>query len=321
MESELHKRAKARIAATIGHGIPLIRRFCRHCAQPVEALLPRRITYAREEVRLASGRIVDVGLFDDQGQLVAAVEIYASNSVDPPKARSLAAEGVPCAELRADEAARDPMTWIPRPQLTRPVCCQVCAQSQRLCAAAGLPQWINQLCGARSRLLRRGRELRLVSDRFDVVVAWLAETPVDFGARDRPSPPLGLPSYSRFYLELCDALHRWGGEISPDLDRGWTGRFDPSPSRWTELRRVALETRQPVPAKGSRYWAEVARCRRCDEQMLTYGWRDHGAMLASEPPNPIPSTIQNRQRWVNVCPRCDTGQADTHGYRHSARRQ
>jgi len=81
------------------------------------------------EVRTPTGRVVDVGLFDEAGDLVAAIEIVVTHEVSPQKEADLLADGLPLAELRAEDVLKDPLVWRPRPSRARPVHCVTCEPS------------------------------------------------------------------------------------------------------------------------------------------------------------------------------------------------
>lgn len=129
MESALHQRAKERIVEAVASGRVRVKRLCKSCGSALYKPLPPRIVAARIEARTDTGRLVDVGLLDDAGTLVAAVEIFVSHGVQADKQADLRTDGLPVAELRADDVLTDPFTWAPRPSLARPVHCASCDPS------------------------------------------------------------------------------------------------------------------------------------------------------------------------------------------------
>lgn len=97
-EGDAHRAAKARIVAQIRDGQPVMaQETCRNCGGLVQRSLPAH--NAAEEVTLASGRRVDVGLYDEANTLIAAIEILFSHEVDQAKAHAL--RRLPWCEVRA----------------------------------------------------------------------------------------------------------------------------------------------------------------------------------------------------------------------------
>lgn len=85
------------------------------------------------------------------------------------------------------------------------------------------------------------------------------------------------------------------------------------------LERISRDAEQPVPDRGSPYWAEPFTCWNCKARMLVYSWNQHGWMTDTPPPEPRPSTVRYRYSrtadgsyWVNVCPRCESIQGDNY---------
>jgi Competence protein CoiA-like family len=108
-ETALHAAAKQLVAAAVdehvlGSGPSPV--FVRRCAAACDATcrqeLPRKVGGARLEARLASGRVVDVGLFARAAPalFVAAIEIHVTHAVDDDKALDVE---VPWIEVEAEE--------------------------------------------------------------------------------------------------------------------------------------------------------------------------------------------------------------------------
>lgn len=67
--------------------------------------------------------------------------------------------------------------------------------------------------------------------------------------------------------------------------------------------------------ENDKYSCALHTCYKCDRQMVVFDWDGSEPWGESEPPKPIPKTIQNRYTktsestyWVNVCPFCDAVQ-------------
>lgn len=116
-EGWVHVAAKQAVFATVMEcvevGQPQIRLLhaCEVCAAEKWQMLPPRVHEARLECQLTSGRILDIGLFDVEGCLLAGIEIRHSHAVDHGKARDL--QGTPWIELSAVDALQCPETWRP----------------------------------------------------------------------------------------------------------------------------------------------------------------------------------------------------------------
>jgi hypothetical protein len=107
-------------------------------------------------------------------------------------------------------------------------------------------------------------------------------------------------------------------------DRNLSQRGDGTAAdEWTirgrVIRRISLNTRQPVPERGSPYWAEPYSCWKCSTRILIYAWKGREWMSEMPPPDPRPETIQYRHSkaaddkyWVNVCPHCNGVQGDNY---------
>lgn len=134
-ETVLHRAAKALLVTTVeawkaGQGpCPEFERRCTGCGTVRRQPLPDRVTGAREEHAVSSGRILDVGLMagDD---LAAGLEVLVTHTVDSAKAADLA---IPWVELSAEAVIANPLVWRPLQDLLRPMPCAVCeARRQRV---------------------------------------------------------------------------------------------------------------------------------------------------------------------------------------------
>ncbi len=105
-ESVTHKIAKALVVQAVGawraegHAAPAVVRRCaaEGCGRSCRQAMPAKVAGAAEEVRLSSGRIVDVALLGAGSVPIAAVEVRASHEVDSAKAGEML---VPWIEVEA----------------------------------------------------------------------------------------------------------------------------------------------------------------------------------------------------------------------------
>jgi hypothetical protein len=95
-ESVAHRTAKQLIVACIqrwqeGEAPPRFLRRCAFdgCERTALQPLPAKVRQAVEEMRLPSGRVVDVALLGTGGLTIAAIEVRQSHAVDADKARAL----------------------------------------------------------------------------------------------------------------------------------------------------------------------------------------------------------------------------------------
>lgn len=131
-EGTLHRAAKALVIQVVrdwkdrGGPRPCVSRTCpRHgCDGGVTQDLPDDISHVASEVRLPDGSVADVVLFRGDAH-AAAVEIRATHSVDPEKARRMA---IPWVELDAAELLERPYWWTAVQDGLQPFRCFACAE-------------------------------------------------------------------------------------------------------------------------------------------------------------------------------------------------
>ena len=131
-ESEAHMLGKMRILEVLlkQHRIEII--GCTLHRTTSQWIVPSW-AIADDEVRHSSGRVPDVALINDQGEIVAAIEVYHSHRVDDAKAASYAQSGIPWIEITAETAnawAGEPFTCVAMGY--RPECSGCKAERQRL---------------------------------------------------------------------------------------------------------------------------------------------------------------------------------------------
>ena len=332
-ETILHKAAKRQIVLTLGRWLgdegPAVevRSVCpeSRCGRSFLHPFKPSADQVLEEHRLPSGRVADVAVLR-AGEPIAIVEIFATHAVDDQKALDLG--GLPCAELDAEAALKNPLLWEPNPARRRHPRCPDCARIHQGVQAGELPLWITELQGddeRSARLHRAGQDifiemrwrsegLSLHQQDYRVRIARLHQevTRADWHERgrerrqwveDQAARFPDLPDFVRVYWAVEAAVKVHGGEWVTPPPTPWSGRHDdttPSEadeSRWARLRRVAARTGQRLPeGRQSPYWAEVGRCYRdnCGEEMILYTWRGHTWMTETPPPEPRPSTLQLR---------------------------
>lgn len=88
---------------------PRLSRRCVACGKRQLQPLPPKVAAAKAEVCVPGGCIVDVGLIDETGAVVAAVEVHATHAVDDAKRRRLG--NLPWCEVRAEDLLRQPYVW------------------------------------------------------------------------------------------------------------------------------------------------------------------------------------------------------------------
>jgi hypothetical protein len=131
-ESNAHLNGKMRIIEVLReqHRIDLLVKCWRHSTSSYQWALPPWAS-ARDEVRTPSGRVLDVALIDNRGEVVAAIEVFHSHRVDAAKAESLAQDGIPWIEVAAEVAN----AWVGQPfacEAMHPrVGCQACESAAR----------------------------------------------------------------------------------------------------------------------------------------------------------------------------------------------
>jgi hypothetical protein len=112
------------------HRIDLLVKCWRHSTSSYQWALPPWAS-ARDEVRTPAGRVLDVALIDNRGEVVAAIEVFHSHRVDAAKAESLAQDGIPWIEVTAEVAN----AWVGQPfacEAMHPrVGCQACESAAR----------------------------------------------------------------------------------------------------------------------------------------------------------------------------------------------
>lgn len=133
-ETVLHRAAKALLVTTVeswkaGRGpAPEFERRCGQCGSTKRQALPARVTGAREEHAVSTGRVLDVGLMAGE-DLAAGLEVLVTHSVDAAKAAELP---IPWVELSAEAVIANPLLWRPLQDRLRPISCAVCeARRQR----------------------------------------------------------------------------------------------------------------------------------------------------------------------------------------------
>jgi len=131
-ESEAHLRGKQRIVEVLRqqHRIEII--VCTLHRIEAQWVVPSWVI-ADDEVRHSSGRVPDVALINNQGEIVAAIEVYHSHRVDDAKAASYAQSGIQWIEVTAEIAN----AWAGQPfacvAMGSPVECRKCkVEEQRL---------------------------------------------------------------------------------------------------------------------------------------------------------------------------------------------
>ena len=137
-ESEAHMLGKKRVVEVLRqqHHIDII--GCKNHWTKTQWEVPSWVV-AVDEVRHSSGRVPDVALINDQGEIVAAIEVYHSHRVDDAKAASYAQSGIPWVEVTAEIAN----AWAGQPFVCvamsyTPDCSGCEAERQRLLALAAL---------------------------------------------------------------------------------------------------------------------------------------------------------------------------------------
>jgi len=131
-ESEAHLRGKQKIVEVLRqqHRIEII--ACTLHRIEAQWVVPSWVI-ADDEVRHSSGRVPDVALINNQGEIVAAIEVYHSHRVDDAKADSYAQSGIPWIEVTATTA----LAWAGQPFVCvamgyRPHCGDCETERQRL---------------------------------------------------------------------------------------------------------------------------------------------------------------------------------------------
>jgi hypothetical protein len=131
-ESNEHLNGKMRILEVLRkqHRIDII--ACHYHRITAQWAVPSWVI-ADDEVRHSSGRVPDVALINDQGEIVAAIEVYHSHRVDDAKAASYAQSGIQWIEVTAEIAN----AWAGQPFVCvamgyRPHCGDCETERQRL---------------------------------------------------------------------------------------------------------------------------------------------------------------------------------------------
>jgi hypothetical protein len=332
-ETILHKAAKRQIVLTLQRWLERkgpaveVQSVCPEPRCGRSFLWPFKPTadQVTEEHRLPSGRVADVAVLRD-GMPIAIVEIFATHAVDDQKALDLG--GLPCAELDAEAALKNPLLWEPNPNRRKHLRCPDCARIHKRFEQAELPLWITELWGDKNRnaVLRRvGHELfidllwrspddDILRNEFSVCVARLSQevTLIDWKKlvserRRRVEKQAArfpdLPNFVRVVWAVDAALEVHGGERVKPPTTPWTGRREqpmpaaPDESRSAKLQRVAIHTGQWLPEGAqSPYWAEAGRCfqPRCQAELILYTWRGHTWKTETPPPGPRPPSLQLR---------------------------
>lgn len=132
-ETALHEGTKRRLAAAMhawraGAGPrPRVRRSCPACRTAVDSPISDRITGAIIECRTRTGRVLDVGLADDAGNIVLGLEVLVSHAVDDRK--EVALGDLAWLEIEAGQV-EDQAIWPAKRVGGRvsPVRCPACAE-------------------------------------------------------------------------------------------------------------------------------------------------------------------------------------------------
>jgi Competence protein CoiA-like family len=163
-ESNEHLNGKMRILEVLRkqHRIDII--VCIFHRITAQWVVPSWVI-ADDEVRHSSGRVPDVALINDRGEIVAAIEVYRSHRVDDAKAASYAQSGIPWIEVTAEIAN----AWAGQPfacvAMGSTVWCRRCKEEEQRQAQiqADIQRWEEEHRGRqrRERAEReRHRELR-----------------------------------------------------------------------------------------------------------------------------------------------------------------
>ena len=190
-ESVSHLTAKQLIVRAVrawrnGGDAPVFVRRCAHaaCTETVRQPMPAKVLHAELEVRLRSGRVVDVALLGPARIVIAAIEVFATHRVDDDKVFDL---GAPWIEVDALAVCRDEgrvLTAV-RDKL-RPWLCAAHGSSRKTAGTAH-----------RERAIRRASALRALS-----------------------FSPDAFPGYAVGEIVRCDNGHdaivwKWRGTIPP----------------------------------------------------------------------------------------------------------
>jgi len=135
-ESNEHLNGKQRILKVLRqqHRIDLLMGCARHTEAFDQWVVPSWVI-ADDEVRHSSGRVPDVALINDQGEIVAAIEVYHSHRVDDAKAASYAQSGIPWIEVTAEIAnawSGEPLACVARHQKAICSACESAARERRI---------------------------------------------------------------------------------------------------------------------------------------------------------------------------------------------
>ncbi len=143
-ETVTHRTAKALIVQAVkawraGEPGPRFLRRCamNECERTTRQVVPAKVLDAVDELRLGTGRVVDVGLLGAGGLAIAAIEVRQTHEVDDEKAREL------------------PLPWI------EVEAAQVCESGGRVLVPVRdrfLPWLCEQHAGSRKQRARAGRE-------------------------------------------------------------------------------------------------------------------------------------------------------------------
>ena len=131
-ESNEHLNGKMRILEVLRQQprIDLLVGCARH-AEAFDQWVVPSWAIADDEIRHSSRRVPDVALINDQGEIVAAIEVYHSHRVDDAKAASYAQSGIPWIEVTAETAnawAGEPLACVARHQKA---ICSACEDAAR----------------------------------------------------------------------------------------------------------------------------------------------------------------------------------------------
>jgi ssDNA-binding Zn-finger/Zn-ribbon topoisomerase 1 len=149
LETITHRVAKRLIVHAIDEwkgGLapsPIIVRRCEDCQSTIEQSIPERVMHAREEVKLESGFIADVVIYD-VANAVAAIEVRVSHAVDDRKKGAL---GIPFIEVAGSDVVVDHRRWLPLVDRFKSFSCRTCrdalgsyrAEIERISSVSGVP--------------------------------------------------------------------------------------------------------------------------------------------------------------------------------------
>ncbi|GAC1532067.1 MAG: hypothetical protein NVS3B10_27240 [Polyangiales bacterium] len=145
--------------------------------------MPRKVLRAETEVRLPSGRVVDVALLGPAGLLIAAVEVFRTHRVDEDKASDL---GAPWLEVDARDVCRsEGRVLSPLRDKLRPWLCAEHVTSRTAVGTADRERAIHRAAALRALPFRLdafpdysiARIVRCANGHDAIVWAWRGKVP------------------------------------------------------------------------------------------------------------------------------------------------